>query len=117
MLRMWKTNKKNSITTSIFRNLVEEKHPIADNDGCISQIPKNTFIIESAIFDRNNDRCGDTNMRVARSKKLIQYCTFLLEFPLFLLIISISNMSEEMEKGVLVFKFSEGRRKINNSPR
>ena len=27
---------KKSITTSIFRNLIEETHPIADNDDCIS---------------------------------------------------------------------------------
>ena len=27
---------KKSITTCIFRNLIEETHPIADNDDCIS---------------------------------------------------------------------------------
>ena len=67
-----KYNERNSMATSIFRMLVEETHPIADNDDCISQIPKKTVIIESAIFDRNNEwckrssetevynRCGDT---------------------------------------------------------
>ena len=48
---------------------------MADNDDCIIQIPNNTVIIESAIFDRNNElrkislfdtkvynRCVDTNV-------------------------------------------------------
>ena len=30
---------------------------MAGNDDCISQITKNVVIIESAIFDRNNERC------------------------------------------------------------
>ena len=40
------------MATSIFRMLVEETHPIADNDDCILQIPKNTV-----IFDRNDEQC------------------------------------------------------------
>ena len=52
-----KNDETNLITRSIFRNVVEGTHPIADNDDCISQIPKNTVIIESAIFDRNNVWC------------------------------------------------------------
>ena len=47
-----KNDERNSITTSMFRNLVEETHPIADNDDCILQIPKNTV-----IFDRNDEQC------------------------------------------------------------
>ena len=54
---MKKNDETNLITRSIFRNLVEGTHPIADNDDCILQIPKNTVIIESAIFDRNNVWC------------------------------------------------------------
>ena len=49
-----KYNERNSMATSIFRMLVEETHPIADNDDCILQIPKNTVIFDSTIFDRND---------------------------------------------------------------
>ena len=58
--------------------MVGETHPIADNNDCILQIPMNTVIFDSVIFDRKNDqckrefetkvnnRCIDINMRVAR---------------------------------------------------
>ena len=104
-----KNNERNSITTSSFRNLVEETHPMAENDDCISQIPKNTVIIESAIFDRNNERCqrsfetkvynrcGDTNVRVGRSKKIDPALQFYSGIPL--MIIDNTNIKEGRGNG------------------
>ena len=50
-----KNNNRNSVTTSIHRDLVELTHPISGNDGCIEQIHKNVVRIESAIFNKYND--------------------------------------------------------------
>ena len=55
------------MTTVIFRNLIEETHPIADNDDCISQIPNtNNELCKSSFETKAYNRCRDTNMRVAR---------------------------------------------------
>ena len=67
---------------------------MAGNDDCISQIHKNIVIIESVIFDRNNEwcwssfeakvynRCWDANVRVGRFKKVDPALQFYSGIPL-----------------------------------
>ena len=91
-----RNDERNSITTSIFRDLVQATHPMAGVDGCASETPKNAVIIEAAIFDLNNDqcsrsfemkvynKCGDSDVRVQTTKKVDASLKFYSGIPLMI---------------------------------
>lgn len=45
------SSERNSITTSIFRNYVNDTHQKHDSNKYLTEIPKDVVIIESVIFD------------------------------------------------------------------
>ena len=49
---------RNSITTSIFRDYINLTHPKEKSEVDLREVPDNVVIIESAIFDKNNERCS-----------------------------------------------------------
>ena len=54
---MCSTNtKRNSITTSLFKNYVKVTHPIDISGVDLIEVPNNVVVIESAIHDKINER-------------------------------------------------------------
>ena len=49
---------RNSITTIIFKDYINQTHPKEGGNFDLTEVPKNVVIIKSAIFDKNNERCS-----------------------------------------------------------
>ena len=87
---------RNSITTSIFSNYVNETHKMNASDLDLSEIPKDVVIIESAMFDKNGERCsanfeskvynmcGDADVKAGRTKKVDPALKFYAGVPLMI---------------------------------
>jgi len=51
---------RNSITTNIFKNYINMTHPKDIDNIDLRSVPKNTLMIEFAIFSKNNERCSSS---------------------------------------------------------
>ena len=83
---------RNSITTSIFRDYINLTHPKEKSEVDLREVPDNVVIIESAIFDKNNERCsvsfeskvynkcGDADVMTDRNKHVDPSLKFFLVF-------------------------------------
>ena len=79
---------RNSITTSIFKDYINIIHPKEGGNFDLTEVPKNAVIIESAIFDKKNERCsasfetkvyskcGDADVMTSRNKHIGQHKIF-----------------------------------------
>ena len=88
---------RNSITTSLFKNYIQNTHPVNDENVDLTQVPKNVIIIESAIYDKNNERCsvsfesnvynkcGDADIQTSHNKRIDPVLKFYSGVPLMLI--------------------------------
>ena len=79
-----RNTERNSIKTSIFRDYNIQTHPNNESNVDLTDFPKNTVVIESAIYDMNKERCsaaleskvyntcGDADDMTSRNKYIIK---------------------------------------------
>ena len=91
----------NSITTSIFNDYINQTHPKEGGNLGLTEVPKNTVIIESAIFDQNDERCsasfetkvyskcGHTDVTTTRNKYINPSLKFIHGISFIILTIKI----------------------------
>ena len=103
---------RNSITTSIFKDYINITHPKEEGNFDLTEVPKNAVIIESAIFDKKNERCsasfetkvyskcGDADVMTSRNKHIDPALKFYNGVPL--MITSNTNLKKGLDNGARI---------------